>query len=362
MATRLQTTIELRITHLETYGPFIKLYAQVDKDRVALYEKLLHSLKNFFFDINELDLKPLTVKDVEVGLICVAKFEDGAYYRAKIVNLDKLRNNMEVTVNFIDHGNTHSVKVQDIRLFSKLLKLLRTPHDNERVCQLRDSPPLTEEFFLTSIAPKTKDWDAFILEHLKSNLTNNDLKCSVYKLEGKRCVKFLQPEYEPSNFLHGSNKIIPVPLSNQEQVLKEINNKLQALSKPVANVNLPPPAMLMQQPPPRIPNLTQPPPGIRTASDMNLPPLSQMGIQHTRPMGGPVRPGLVRPHSTMQLANPSPSSSVNSQFASEILAPGISHPVFVTHVENGPHSFAIQLQVSLIASKVFFYVSYSFLV
>lgn len=316
------TCNEIHITYVDTEGPLIKLFAQVDNNASAL-EKLFYKMST----ILEGDCaKPQLISDLQLGLICCAKFEDGKYYRAKIFNLDRLNENC-VKVFFIDYGNRADVFVRDIRLISKLSILIT----NEKVKKILEYPNLALEFILGGVIANS-EFDENILEFLRQHLNNSDMTCSISELGDKRVItKIIKAHIDPIICLVDSNKAIQVSID----IFKKF---VQGNPQFPNNFNFPPPTavdMTKQPPLTRIPNLTQPPP-MRMATDMyqhtNQPVLSRV-------MNVPAIPGTLIRRPEL----PPPSKSL--QFTTEMLPVGVTHAVYVSHVDDGPHSFTVQIQV-----------------
>eukprot|EP00058_Branchiostoma_floridae_P024135 XP_002609625.1 hypothetical protein BRAFLDRAFT_125037 [Branchiostoma floridae] len=70
--------------------------------------KLAENISNIYDRIAESDLQ---LKEMMTGSICCAKFTDGLWYRAEVVSVE----NNQVTVYFVDYGNTETVDSSDVR-------------------------------------------------------------------------------------------------------------------------------------------------------------------------------------------------------------------------------------------------------
>ncbi|KAG8311519.1 hypothetical protein J6590_042389 [Homalodisca vitripennis] len=334
--------VEAHITHVDKDGSLIKVYAQTDKINYCYIEKLLYQLRSVFE--NNSDLKPKTSSDIQVGVVCFAKFEDDTYYRAKIESIQNVQQYM-VTVVFIDHGNKAEVHVKDIRLMSKVMNLIANKKLFQDILLL---PGLANDYYLYGITTREKEWDEYSLDYLRKRLCNTDLTCTVYENEWGRIIRIVQEEKDPSAYLTKMSKAHSIPLHVQEALIRQISQK-KAIPVPEFNVTLPPPQLLMQQPPPaRLPNMSQPPPGIRMGSDINSFSSGQSSSLSSRypTINSSIRPGI--PGMTVRRPEvpavpPPPVHSL--QFSTEMLAMGVIHPVFVSHVEDGPYSFAVQVQV-----------------
>ncbi|XP_054285717.1 maternal protein tudor-like isoform X2 [Macrosteles quadrilineatus] len=336
------TPRDIHITYVDTDGPLIKIFAQIDKGNPEYIERLLYQLKDV---LESTDLKPRTLNDIKEGLICCAKFTDGAYYRARIEHIDT--QSLSLLVFFIDHGNVAQVDVADVRLLEKLQSVL----GQDKIVQfLKGVVGLAEEFYLAGVAPKRNhQWDESTIESLRKELCNSDLKGVIHEVGEKKIVNFglgLSVR-DPAKMIIESGKGVPLPLHHLVEYVKlkkcptANNPKVQAPLPQHINTSLPPPKLppavgLQHVPQARLPNLSHPPPA-RLPNDLN--PRNAV----IRPSGVHVRPGVPG----MQLRRPEASISIpaaNLQFSTEMLNPGVTHRVYVSHVEDGPHSFAVQLQ------------------
>lgn len=79
------------VSHTDSLDSF---YIQVDSDSNAL-----RLIEEYLRDVNKFEI----LTEYTVGKICVAKFEDGEYYRAQILNSE--RTDAGVLVCFVDYGN-----------------------------------------------------------------------------------------------------------------------------------------------------------------------------------------------------------------------------------------------------------------
>lgn len=331
--------IEAHITYLDKDdGNTIKVFAQpsTSTNYARYVEKVLYHIRGLFEDQN---LNPQTVQEIEMGKTCCAKFEDGIYYRARVVTMEKLRAERVVGVHFIDHGNTANVKINDIVILSRVKEVV--PEDlKQGVVTLIQTPPLAEEYLLHGCNPPDgRGWDDMSLGALRVKHCNTDVKCKVYEFSGRKIMQILMIQSDQTLLKSSLNR--DPSLTRAVDVNHSQFSKLdQARLRP--NLSMPPPIHSMQSalPTNRFPNLSQPPPGVRMVSDTNL-SLSQSS---NKPGVLTTAPRMAMKHNTITTA----STSVQSlQFSSEMLAPGVAHQVFVSHVEDGPCAFAVQIQVGL---------------
>lgn len=331
--------IDAHITYLDKdEGNQIKVFAQPNMNtELATYiEKILYHIRGTFKDQN---LSPHTVQEIEMGKTCCAMFEDGTYYRARIVTMEKLRAERVVGVNFIDHGNSADVKINDIVILSRVMEVVQDEL-KRGVATLIQTPPLAEEYLLHGCnAPDGRGWEDRDIEALRDKHCNTDVKCKVYEFSGRKIMQLLTIQSDQTRLKSNLNR--DPSLVRTVDVNQSNFSKLdQARLRP--NLSMPPPILSMQQslPTNRFPNLSQPPPGVRMMSDSNL-SLSQTV---NKPGVLTAAPRMAMKHNTITTAA---TPVQNLQFSSEMLAPGVSHTVFVSHVEDGPCAFAVQIQVGI---------------
>lgn len=226
--------------------------------------------------------QPKTAHELSIGLLCCAKFEDYVYYRARIVDFTRPD---KVSVVFVDYGNTAVISVENIRLLDNLgpdLALVSI-HD------------LASEYLLGCIVPRKAEWEDQAVEFIKQKLCYNELQCqTIFEAYGTKFIRILLNGVDFTHVLIKNNLGFPLPIQAHEVLVSGIYGKHIAPER----FNIPPPPM------PRV--------------------LTPIQTHH-------------EPSTSFSAAQP--------RFLSEMLLPGSEHLVYVSHVEDGPFSFAIQLKV-----------------
>ncbi|XP_078612166.1 uncharacterized protein LOC144882311 isoform X2 [Branchiostoma floridae x Branchiostoma japonicum] len=107
--------------------------------------KLAENISNIYDRIAESDLQ---LKEIMMGSICCAKFTDGLWYRAEVLSVE----NNQVTVYFVDYGNTETVDSSDVR---KLLP------------ELADLPTQAVHCGLSGLEATSETWSCQVKEALE---------------------------------------------------------------------------------------------------------------------------------------------------------------------------------------------------
>lgn len=320
--------IDAHITHLDKdEANVITVFAQPSTSikHAEFIEKVLYHINCYFEDPN---LSPQTLQDIELGKTCCAMFEDGTYYRARVVTMEKLRAERVVGVHFIDHGNSANVKINDIVILSRVMGVVQE-HLKPGVETLMKTPPLAEEYMLHGCNPPNGSfWDDVSLAALRVKHCNTDVKCKVYEFSGRKIMQILTIQTDQT--------MSKSYVNTNPSLVRAVDARLRT------NLSIPPPILSrpMQQalPTSRFPNLSQPPPVVRMMSDTNV----SLNQSISKPGVLTAAPRMAMKHNTITTAS---TPTQNLQFSSEMLAPGVAHQVFVSHVEDGPYAFAVQIQV-----------------
>lgn len=320
--------IDAHITHLDKdEANVITVFAQPSTSikHAKFIEKMLYHINVFFDDPN---LSPQTLQDIELGKTCCAMFEDGTYYRARVVTMEKLRAERVVGVHFIDHGNSANVKINDIVILSRVMGVVQE-NLKPGVETLMKTPPLAEEYMLHGCNPPDgRGWDDVSLGALRIKHCNTDVKCKVYEFSGRKIMQILTIQTDQA--------MLKPYVNTNPSLVRAVDARLRP------NLSIPPPIFSMQQalPTSRFPNLSQPPPVVRMMSDTNV----SLNQSTSKPGVLTAAPKMAMKHNTITTAS---TPAQNLQFSSEMLAPGVAHQVFVSHVEDGPYAFAVQIQVGI---------------
>lgn len=97
------------VTHVLSYGSYLKVFGQVCKDEVIEVEVAIRTVTPLI-----IDQPPITVQQIQQTgeIILLAKYNKDEYYRCKLV---KFNSNGTMDVSFIDYGNDATVRLTDVR-------------------------------------------------------------------------------------------------------------------------------------------------------------------------------------------------------------------------------------------------------
>lgn len=94
------------ITHIQSFGPFLKLFGQIKKSEAIGVERAIYDV------IGQLNQQsPPQIIQLNPGTICLAKSADSKYYRSQVLNV---KNNGLATVKFIDYGNETEITINEV--------------------------------------------------------------------------------------------------------------------------------------------------------------------------------------------------------------------------------------------------------
>ncbi|XP_063237654.1 tudor domain-containing 6-like isoform X2 [Bacillus rossius redtenbacheri] len=282
------STLDIYVSHVESDGPLLKLWVQQDRQSVVLIEQYISILRQHF-DSGKGVPHPSALTP---GKVCCARYSDGEYYRAKIMDLSNMMEG-KVTLHFIDYGNSETVNASEIRLLEVF-----------NANPLNGLPEQAEDFYLAGVVPSAGVWDDDVIKFIKNKISYVDMKGTVVARFGNRkMLKLLFQNEDFSSFLISQDICHPVMLQAQQSLAA------QRHQVPLfAGFTVPPP-------------MVQQSPYSMTYSKVTPSPISQLP------------PPPVVQHRAASLIFTSPLLDINSQ-----------HEVYVSYVEDGPISFSIQLK------------------
>ncbi|XP_018362719.1 PREDICTED: maternal protein tudor-like isoform X1 [Trachymyrmex cornetzi] len=306
-----QSTSELivYVTHVEPDDIYLKIWAQVDKQAATAIEQYILPLIEQF---NQGYGCPSKTNRLMVGSLCCARFRTEGYYRAKIVSV---RPDGMIIVQFIDYGNMEALSLNDIHLL-----------DNVRGTEpLQAYPAMATEFTLLNILPVNGVWDNRTIESIKKSLCYNEYRALVQMMNNHCLIKLWYNNEDFSELLVKERMALPATLQDmfrpkhtpQPRMLQQISYQQQNKG----NVNNFAAMPMMQNP-----NHNANAQGMyhKTFSpNINQPKIAQPILQHPPP-APPIQEALV--------------------FKSRVLDVGSRHDVFISHVEDGPQKFSIQVE------------------
>lgn len=127
----------------------------------------------------------VVVNNLQVGLMCCAKYKDGIYYRAQVRNIHTQAPGM-VEVRFIDYGNVDLIQVENVRLF------------DENTLKLSTIPPQASEFILGNIMNGSNEWDDTSLSYIHQEIAYTELTAIVLHTVGN--IRVIRIYYKENDF------------------------------------------------------------------------------------------------------------------------------------------------------------------
>lgn len=133
----------------------LEFWIQTENHRADL-DELFKSMHHLYQD----SANTHVVKNPTLGLNCAAQAEDGEFYRATVTELSET----QVTVFFVDYGNTEVVDKSDIRTLPPEFKKI---------------PQLAQKCCLAGVRPKNGKWSESALDFFTQAVTNKVLNVHV---------------------------------------------------------------------------------------------------------------------------------------------------------------------------------------
>ncbi|XP_075419678.1 RING finger protein 17 [Tenrec ecaudatus] len=152
------TNVSVMVCHINSPSDF---YLQLIESLDFLF--LLKTMEEFYKSEDEENLEILCPVQ---GQACVAKFEDGVWYRAKVIGLPGHR---EVEVKYVDFGNTAKVTLKDMR---KIKDEFLNPPEKAMRCKLAYIEP----------CKKAMRWSREAKEKFEEKTQDKFMTCSIIKI------------------------------------------------------------------------------------------------------------------------------------------------------------------------------------
>ncbi|XP_063535748.1 maternal protein tudor-like isoform X2 [Cydia strobilella] len=348
-----QRSFRLYVTHVDGEGPFLKISGQLDQQSSLMVESLFESARGNL----EKGIGAVTAAAIHEGIICAAKYKDGTYYRAKIIDISNLSTGL-LRVHFIDYGNKDRISLSAIRFLDQY---------DPMFLQL---PGQATDYYLSRIMHPAGRWDEALLLKLQSLLCYAEYPAAV---EGQTCtLPIISIQYKGNDFSTHlvSNRFgNAMPVTKQEVLmLPPMGTDRQqgpnwapnfiADSTPYAehipflmNQNLPsnPASAMRLQQNASVPfngAIVPPPSAISQRLLVNKASRGPVNLK------GPIRQPQVALNSPpVQKSTPPPAAALNKSlspkksatYKSRLLEVNSQHKVFVSFAEEGPELFAVQL-------------------
>ncbi|XP_072575842.1 RING finger protein 17 [Vulpes vulpes] len=152
------TDVSVMVCHINSPTDF---YLQLIESLDFLF--LLKTIEEFY---KSEDGENLEILCPVQGQACVAKFEDGVWYRAKVIGLPGHR---EVEVKYVDFGNTAKITLKEMR---KIKDEFLNPPEKAIKCRLAYIEPCI----------RTKQWPKKAKENFEEKTQDKFMTCSVVKI------------------------------------------------------------------------------------------------------------------------------------------------------------------------------------
>jgi len=342
-------TFKLFVTHVERADNLLVVIGQRDRDAAVAVEQAIHLYSPSFKQGNG----TRDIHHLSSGYLCCAAYED-TFYRARVISVDA--ESRGVTVLFIDYGNVEKVPIAAIRS----LDGIKGP--------LSQTPPLATSYVLSRLL---SNWTQQKLDAVASQLRYEEVICipdGTSTVRTLQLVRIMHAGQDYAEYLasHGAGSYIPI---------QQFEGHLRHGAGPNMSAPAPNPSIPMWQ---RIvpnqaltatmngaPGNQMPLQGMPTGAPQQyvnqLAPLAQNGPTvapaHAMSPSPPVIRGSVPPvisgvpqgmpgavptmQTYIRMRPPQPQQPV--QYKSSVLEPGSQHRAFISHVEDGPLSFFVQL-------------------
>lgn len=236
MAVNQKQTCDLYVTCIDKIGPLLKIWGQTDRQTSIYIETVLMELLKVFEQQNFV----IPVSSLHHGLICCAKYKDGIYYRAQIINLTT-QTPGTVEVRFIDYGNTELIRLENIRLF------------NEQTLRLSSIKPQASDYILAGVMHTNNDWDVNSLASVHEDIGYTEQKIVfIHTTPNYKLIKVLYQQIDLANYLICKGLCTSVPIQTQEIYLQSTIPQQQIAQIPIMTKQMPvfnfPPPMAVQPP------------------------------------------------------------------------------------------------------------------
>lgn len=345
-------SFRLYVTHVDREGLFLKISGQLDQPSCLMIESLFKTAGENL----EKGIGAVHPAAIHEGLICAAKYKDGVYYRAKIINTANLATG-QVAVHFIDFGNKDIISLSTIRFLDNYDPLF---------LQLRGQ---ASDYYLSRVMHPSGKWEETLLLKLQSQLCYSEYPATVDSIAPALPIISIQFKgNDLSSHLVANRFLIALPITKQESLLMKASGDSQQVlnwqpsyaTDPLylehvpflINQNFPSnpaSAMRLQQNVSLPFNGSVPSPSLisqrllvnkASRNPVNLKPSRQP--QQMTPVLPPQLQDTPAPLTPLKVNKPA-SPKKSTTYKSRLLEVGSQHKVYVSFAEDGPELFAVQL-------------------
>ncbi|XP_011690886.1 PREDICTED: maternal protein tudor isoform X2 [Wasmannia auropunctata] len=303
------------VTHVEPDDIYLKIWGQVDKQAATAIEHYIYPLIDQF---NQGYGCPTKASRLIPGTLCCARFQTEGYYRAKILNV---RPDGMIVVHFIDYGNVEVLLPNDIHLL-----------DNIRGAEpLQAYGPMAGEFTLLNVLPVNGVWENRTIETIKKTICYNEYRALIQTLNNHRLIKLWCNNEDLSELLVKERIALPATLQDMFRPPKQMLQSRMLQQMPYQQQNKGNINNFAAMPMVQNPNMNH---------NANV-----QGLYHKTYSPDVNQPKHVAPAPIMQHPPP-PVHQEALVFKSRVLDVGSHHEVLISHVEDGPHKFSVQVETA----------------
>ncbi|XP_050460512.1 maternal protein tudor-like isoform X2 [Cataglyphis hispanica] len=298
------------ITHVEADDMYLKIWGQLDKQAATSVEHYIYPLIERF---NQGYGCPSKSNRLSIGTLCCARFQSDGYYRAKILGI---RPDGMIIVQFIDYGNVEILSPNEIHLWENIREME----------PLQAYPPMALEFTLMNVLPINGVWENEIIEDIKKTLCYNEYRALFHVINNCNFIKLWYNNEDFSELLVKQRMALPATMPATIPVIPDIYRPKHILQMPAYqqqnknNVNNCPTMPIMQ------------------TSNMN----HNSNVQgfHKNPFSADINQYK---HADQQPLQPPPAQEA-LVFKSRVLDVNSQYQVLISHVEDGPSKFSVQVE------------------
>ncbi|XP_072754733.1 protein tudor isoform X2 [Anoplolepis gracilipes] len=296
------------VTYVEADDVNLRIWGQLDKQAVTSVEQYIYPLTERF---NQGYGCPSKSNRLTIGAFCCARFQSDGYFRAKILGI---RPDGMIVVQFIDYGNVEVLPPNEIHLWDSI-------RETE---PLRTYPPMAVEFTLMDVLPLNGVWDNGIVESIRKTLCYNEYRALLYMLNNRYFIKLWYNNEEFSELLVKQHMAIPNTVKST--IIPDMFRP-----KPVLQLQMP----VYQQ---------------QNKNNMNncatIPIMQNPNMNHNANVQAFHKP-FPTDMTQHKLADQRPSPRPVQEalvFKSRVLDVNSRYRVLISHVEDGPQKFSVQVE------------------
>ncbi|CAL1676055.1 unnamed protein product [Lasius platythorax] len=313
MTQHMQSSYEsvIFITHVEADEVYLKIWGQLDKQAATSVEHYIYPLVKQF---NQGYGCPSKNSRLIIGTLCCARFQSDGYYRAKVLNV---RPDGMVVVQFIDYGNVEVLSPNEIHLWDNIPQME----------PLRAYPPMALEFTLINVLPINGVWESGTIEAIRKTLCYNEYRALFYMLNNRYLIKLWYNNEDFSELLVKEHMALPAAVHDMFRPKHVLQPQMpQQLQLPA-----------YQQ---------------QNKSNMNncatMPIMQNLNLNHNSNVQGfhKTFPADINQHKQHADQRPSQPPPVQEAlvFKSRVLDVNSQYQVLISHVEDGPQKFSVQVE------------------